>query len=497
MNDEKLIEKYYNKISKIISYDDFISKINDKKNLLGDLCDEEMCIQLVLNDLNMLNEYELESFNSFENIDDNKVKKTIKELKEIKDNKMVSFSCKIIFMNKLKEFIKKDNTKGYLLSLFVADNTDKIKINVWNEKIKMISDENIKVGSTVDVNGFLNINNDNIEININNNCSIVQSKENIDIINKDIKIKDISVKNENINVKGKIIFIKEIKSFLKKNNKEGKLKQFLIGDDTGTIMLNLWDNQIDENSTLNIGDSIEIKNVNIKKNNYTNSFELSLLKNFSEIKKLNYDIPYEIIFKKIGKIQDLEYNINVIGKIIDISEIKSFTKKDGNEGVMGNIIIGDETGKIILKLWNNNTTYLDYFNFNDVISIQNCFSKINDYTKQIELNISYNSILQKENKNIEYIENNTTINDMIPGHIYNIIGEIINKENDDLFQEEKYKITITDDNSNSIDIFYNDYQKDTIEQLRIGEKINITNVLACKDNNKNIYLIMNKDSFIN
>ena len=143
---------------------------------------------------------------------------------------------------------------------------------------------------------------------------------------------------------------------------------------------------------------------------------------------------------------------------------------------------------------------MDEFNYKDVISIHNCFSKINNYTKQIELNINKNSIIQKENKNIEYIENNSQIKDIIPGHIYNINGEIINKENDENIQENKYnnKITIKDNNSDIIDIFYSNYQKNIFDQLDIGDNIIITNALSCYDNiNKKNYLIINNESKIN
>lgn len=500
INNEELIKKYYERISEQVDYKDFISKVENKKNLLGDLCDEEMCIQLVLNDLNMLNEYESKPTmnipNSNENID-NINKLTIKEIKTMNENKFVSLTCKIINKYNLKEFIKKDNTKGYLLSFIVSDNTGKIKLNIWNEKIKIINNENIDVGSTINVSGFLNINNNNIDINV---YDIQLSKENIEIKNKDIKIKDINNINENVIIKGKIIFIKETKSFFRKNNTEGKLKQIVIGDDTGIVTINLWDNQIDEYSNLNIGDSIEINDLNIKKNNYTNAFEISIPKSSSGIKKLEYDITYNIIFTKIGYIEDLKNNLNVIGKIINISDISTFIKKDGSEGTIGYITIGDDTGKINLKLWDNNTVYLDDFNYEDVISIQNCFSKINNYTKQIELNINKNSIIQKENKNIEYIENNSQIKDIIPGHIYKINGEIINKENDENIQDNRYnnKITIKDNNSDIIDIFYSDYQKNIFDQLAIGDNIMITNSLSCYDNiNKKTYLIINNESKIN
>ena len=38
-------------------------------------------------------------------------------------------------------------------------------------------------------------------------------------------------------------------------------------------------------------------------------------------------------------------NINVSGRVLDIGEIRTFEKKDGSTGKVGNFLLGDSTGK--------------------------------------------------------------------------------------------------------------------------------------------------------
>ena len=45
------LQEIYEKVKNLISYDDFIEKVNERKEALGGLCDDEMCARLVLSDL--------------------------------------------------------------------------------------------------------------------------------------------------------------------------------------------------------------------------------------------------------------------------------------------------------------------------------------------------------------------------------------------------------------------------------------------------------------
>ncbi len=45
--------------------------------------------------------------------------------------------------------------------------------------------------------------------------------------------------------------------------------------------------------------------------------------------------------------------VNFIARIVSAFEIKEFTRDDGTIGKVGNLIVGDETGKIRVTLWDN------------------------------------------------------------------------------------------------------------------------------------------------
>ncbi len=79
------------------------------------------------------------------------------------------------------------------------------------------------------------------------------------------------------------------------------------------------------------------------------------------------------------KIKDLKNsdgilrNVNVVGRITDISSLRSFNRKDGNKGYVSNFWIKDSTGEIRTVLWDDRAKYVeqDEFKINELVRILN------------------------------------------------------------------------------------------------------------------------------
>ncbi len=86
-------------------------------------------------------------------------------------------------------------------------------------------------------------------------------------------------------------------------------------------------------------------------------------------------------------------NVEVVGKILRISDVKEFDRKDG-KGKVCSIFIGDETGSIRLTLWDDETNAADNLRVGDVI-------KVYGYTRegQLELRLGrYGKIIKVDEK---------------------------------------------------------------------------------------------------
>lgn len=86
--------------------------------------------------------------------------------------------------------------------------------------------------------------------------------------------------------------------------------------------------------------------------------------------------------KRALKIKDIVSgmkNINLKGRIIQISETREFERKDGKKGRVCNLILTDGTGEIRIPLWDKQVGMVleGKINEGDVIEIKNAFAKDN------------------------------------------------------------------------------------------------------------------------
>lgn len=203
-----------------------------------------------------------------------------------------------------------------------------------------------------------------------------------DKIEGKIKIKDAISGMNSIDVSAKIVNNYGIREF-SREGKSGKVASLLIGDDTGTCRMVLWDtNHINEIEKNNIkeDDVISIKNAYVKENNGFKEIHLgnrsSLEKSDENIKVVNYNIISNASTKKI---KDLEVNdnTNIEGTIVQVFEPRFYDscpecrKKVSEEGKceahgivqkkevpIVNIYLDDGTENIRVVLFNENANKL-------------------------------------------------------------------------------------------------------------------------------------------
>ena len=78
-----------------------------------------------------------------------------------------------------------------------------------------------------------------------------------------MKIVDLKVRQSNVEVEGEISALGEVKTF-QKFGKEGKVMSATLKDDSGKIILSLWNDDVDK---IKVGDKVKITN------GYVNEFQ--------------------------------------------------------------------------------------------------------------------------------------------------------------------------------------------------------------------------------
>ena len=476
------IESIYKKLSQVISKEDFLQRVRKKVESMGGLCDEPMAAMLVANEL------------GFSDVGRDSVK--IENITA--DSGQVNFVAKVVSVFDTREFTRNDGTIGRVGNIIVGDETGKIKVTLWDNMADLIKAEKIEAGQTFQISGYVKQGYSGVEVNIGNNGVLAKSEEDIDVAASSQKIKDVKDGMGDLNLTGKVLEISEIRTFQRKDGSSGKVGNLLLGDDTGTLRVTLWDDKTEFLNQIEYGDTVELINAYARENAFTQKIELQV-GNRSVIRKSEKKIEYEEKFTQITDVRADMSDINVSGRVLDIGEIRTFEKKDGTTGRVGNLLLGDSTGKIRLTLWDEKTSFLDEVDFDETIEVLHAYSRENAFNQQVELNLGNRGIIQRSEKEIEYREKFTDIADIVPGESYSVqgkvseIGELREFEREDGTENVVANLQLEDE-TGSIRLTLWGEQAYIIEDLDIDSEIQIINAYAKYGLNEEIELSIGNKS---
>lgn len=212
-------------------------------------------------------------------------------------------------------------------------------------------------------------------------------------------ISDIMDGMQNIDISGRIMRIFDVNVFQRKTGTEGRVQNIIIADKTGSIRIVFWDDQIEKLNQFKRGDIVTIRNGYLRKG-FNNEFEISLGKEgviSSGSESTDYP-PINYVKLKIRDIEDKMNNIDVTGRISTIFGIREFAKKDGSIGKVGSFMIMDDTGEIRVTLWDKKTELLNSLVKNDLITIENAYSKMGLDSVDLNLGFSSNIVVEKNER---------------------------------------------------------------------------------------------------
>ncbi|MFX1280352.1 MAG: DUF2240 family protein [Promethearchaeota archaeon] len=234
-------------------------------------------------------------------------------------------------------------------------------------------------------------------------------EENKDLLKDiDLNISDITENMKNISITGRIKEIYNVNKFNKADGGTGYVGSFLLHDKTGDIRIVLWDDSVSIFNEDNFEPNEIVKIINgIARKGRFQDKEIHIGRYGKIILS-----PDDVDYKKYPKVKFELVNINNInlnlkslsleGKIIQISSIKEFNRKNGEIGKVGSLTLLDSTGSIRITFWNEDTEKLKNLQINDFIAISNLNPRLSSLdSKTIDMYASKNTTIKKVQKTME------------------------------------------------------------------------------------------------
>ena len=188
-----------------------------------------------------------------------------------------------------------------------------------------------------------------------------------------------------VDVVGRILSINDENQFQRDDGSVGIVRSAVFADETGKVQLSFWDAKAQKD--YEIGAAYQIENARTRLGMYDVDLNIGgasrvikltdeeasarFIPELSTLEKMIYT------HMKIGDIEDEdEDNIIVLGRIIEVYDIREFDRDTGDRGHVRNIELADDTGSIRVVLWDNDAK--KDFKVGEAIKLQNPRITYND-----------------------------------------------------------------------------------------------------------------------
>jgi replication factor A1 len=187
-----------------------------------------------------------------------------------------------------------------------------------------------------------------------------------------------------VDITGKVVRIFPSREFNRKDGTKGKVCTLILGDESGTIRTVLWgdDVALSEEGKVTEGDILRIR-AGYTKENLNGEAELHIgnrtrvIVNPGDIEPGSISVPREKE-KSISELKEGMSGVDVICKILRVYEVREFEREGQDPGKVVNLLVGDETGRARLVLWDEDVGLVEkgQIKEGEVVKAKNAYVKV-------------------------------------------------------------------------------------------------------------------------
>ncbi|WP_254546401.1 single-stranded DNA binding protein [Halomarina pelagica] len=230
-------------------------------------------------------------------------------------------------------------------------------------------------------------------------------------------IADIDAGMEEVKFLGKVMSVGEVRTF-ERDDGEGQVLNVEVADETGRVRVALWDDQAAAGAEeLDPGDVLRVKGR--PKEGY-NGLEVSA----SRVEG-DQDADIEVDVAEEGTIAALslgQSDVSVRGRVLGTEPVRTFDRDDGSEGRVSNLVLGDETGRVRVTLWDERADRAT--ELAEGVSVEVVDGYVRERDGALELHVGSRGRVEEIDEDVTYVPETTDIEALELGDTADIAGVI-------------------------------------------------------------------------
>ena len=180
-----------------------------------------------------------------------------------------------------------------------------------------------------------------------------------------------------IDIIGRILSLEDIREFQRDDGNVGTVRSATIADESGKVRLSFWNEKAA--GDYEVGEAYRIENARTRLGMYSVDLNIGgnsriirlseeeasamFIPELATLEKALYD------YKKIEDLDEDEEDTIIIGRVIEVNDVREFDRDNGDTGFVRNIEIADDTGSIRVVLWDNDAK--NEYEMGQAIKLQN------------------------------------------------------------------------------------------------------------------------------
>ena len=233
-------------------------------------------------------------------------------------------------------------------------------------------------------------------------------------------IADITPEMDEAKFLAKVTSIGELRTFERDgaDEEDGRVINCDVADETGSVRVTFWDEQaVAAEDELSVGDVLRIKG---RPKDGFNGVEV----NVSQV-EIDEDEEIDVQVQDEYRVDDLSLglsDVTLVGQVLGTDEVRTFSRDDGSEGRVSNVLVGDDSGRVRVTLWDDQAELANEFEHGDVVEIVDGYVRERD--GDLELHVGDRGDVHTVDEPVEFVPEATDIADLEIDTTVDIAGVI-------------------------------------------------------------------------
>jgi replication factor A1 len=218
---------------------------------------------------------------------------------------------------------------------------------------------------------------------------------------------------------GKITSVGDLRTFERDGeDEEGRVLNLEVADESGAVRVALWDDDAaGAAEELAVGDVLRVKGR--PKEGY-NGLEVSADRvEVDEEAEIDVDVGGDVTADSLTMGQS---DVNLRGVVLETDSIRTFDRDDGTEGRVSNLMLGDETGRVRVTLWDEQADLADELQAGQSVEVVDGYVRERDGS--LELHVGDRGAVDELDETVEFVPEATDIDGVEIGETVDIAGVV-------------------------------------------------------------------------